>query len=148
MSTQHLFAKAHDNVAGLVALHTLTPPLFGRYMLDMQTEWHSEGEIVLDANLAAVPIGPPWVVFVLQAITNAEWLLLRSTLWDGQAKSGPVTIQTLNKDLNTYLPYNGTAYDPEKEPGLGGWKNVRLTVSELELISGFSAGFDELAFGV
>jgi hypothetical protein len=148
MANQHLFARGRDNQAGLAALHTLAPPLFRRYRMDLLTEWAGQVEIVPDANLNGVRIGPPSVVVILPVVVPDELELLRTTFFDGQALQTDVTVQTLDKDVNVFLPFNGVLRWPqEKTWDRGAWRDVRLPVTDLVLISGFSNGFDVLAFG-
>jgi hypothetical protein len=148
MANQHLFAKGKDNLGGLAALHTLNPPLFRRYRMDLLTEWAGQVDLVPDANLNAVRIGPPSVVVILPVVVPDELELLRVTFFDGQALQTDVTVQTLDKDLDAFLPFNGTLRWPqEKTWDRGAWRDVRLPVTDLALISGFSNGFDVLAFG-
>jgi hypothetical protein len=149
MANQHLFAKGQNNLAGLAALHTLAPPLFRLYRMDLLTEWAGQVEVVADANLDGVRIGPPSFTVILPVVTPEELDLLRTTFFDGQALQADVTTQTLDKDLGVFLPFNGIMRWPlEKTWDRGAWRDVRLPVTDLQLISGFSSGFDPLAFGV
>jgi hypothetical protein len=149
MANQHLFAKGQNNLAGLAALHTLQPPLFRLYRMDLLTEWAGQVEVIADANLNGVRLGPPSVTLILPVITPDELDLLRTAFFDGQALQADVTAQTLDKDLNVFLPFNGIMRWPlEKQWDRGAWRDVRLPVTDLQLISGFSSGFDPLAFGV
>jgi hypothetical protein len=149
MANQHLFAKGKDNLAGLAALHTLAPPLFRRYRMDLLTEWSGQVDLVPDANLNAVRLGPPSFQVVLPVLLPIELDQLRISFFDGEALQADVTVQTLDKDLNRFLPFNGIMRWPqEKTWDRGAWRDVKLPVTDLVLISGFSSGFDVLGFGV
>jgi hypothetical protein len=149
MANRHLFAKGKDNLAGLAALHTLNPPLFRRYRMDLLTEWSGQVDLVPDANLNGVRIGPPSFQVVLPVLLPDELELLRLSFFNGQALQADVTVQTLDKDLNVFLPFNGIMRWPqEKTWDRGAWRDAKLPVTDLQLISGFSSGFEILAFGV
>jgi hypothetical protein len=82
-------------------------------------------------------------------LSPEELDLLRTTFFDGPALQADVTTQTLDKDLGVFLPFNGVMRWPqEKTWDRGAWRDVRLPVTDLVLISGFSDGFEILAFGV
>lgn len=154
MSSQHLFAPGHDNQGGLVGLHELLPPLFKLYRADGPlAAWQSQVERVLDGSRQLRRVGLPLVTFTFQVITPAEAALLHSTFYAGDpyGLDADVTIQTYDADLGTWLPYNGTLRWPERfssgPPRLGSWDAVDLVVDDLVRITGFSSGFDPLAFG-
>ncbi len=151
MATQHLFAKGHGNLSGLVALYDLAPPLFRLYQIDCRTIWRPYAERVRDASLRDIPLGLPSVIFVFPVVSDAELRLLRTTFFDGDNLEAAVTIQTYDYDYLAWLPYNGLMRWPDLndlEHDRGHWRDVQLEVAELRLISGFDDGFDPLAFGV
>ncbi len=148
MTTLEKLAPGHNNTAGLLALWELQPPLFENYRLDVLTEWHGCESRVRAADRSWKTLGRPYVDILLAAITVAERQLLRSTYCPGQ--TAPVTIQTLNKDLDLVRIYNGTLewMDNEQEVYTqGAWTEVRLRISDLILYSPFSRAFSPYDFG-
>lgn len=151
MAQIHLFAKGHDNVAGLTALYDIDPPLFRLYKLDIMTIWHPYSEQVVDASLRTHGLGLPSVEYVFQVLSEAELKLIRDTFFDGGELDSEVTIQTYDKELMAALAFNATLHWPnlnEMTHDRAHWRDVHLIATELQLLSGFSSGFDPLAFGV
>ena len=152
MAMQTLFAAGHDQVGALQALHTLQPPLFKRYRLDLRTEWRGADDVRPDHTGASLLVGLPSSVVVFPVLTPAELELLRATFFGGTGQEAAVTVQVLNKDLGAFLIYNGTLRWPnlrdEAEYDRGVWRTVRLRLTELVQRTGFSSGFDPLAWGV
>lgn len=152
MAIQYLFAAGHDQVGALQALHTLQPPLFKRYRMDLRTEWRSADDTRPDHTGASLLVGLPSSVVVFAVLTPAELELLRVTFFGGTGQEADVTAQVLNKDLGAFLIYNGTLRWPnlrdEAEYDRGVWRGVRLRLTELVQRTGYSSGFDPLAFGV
>ncbi|GAB4434131.1 MAG: hypothetical protein Kow00120_00260 [Anaerolineae bacterium] len=149
MATQYAFAPGHDNTAGLRGLHELQPPLFKLYRLDLKCRWHAWTERIRTADGRFVGQGLPWIEITFPVLSAAEKRLLRTTFFAAGEESAPITVRTLNDDLEAYLIYNGWMHWPETlERDRGHYRDVLLVVDHVQLRSGFSSGFDPLGFGV
>lgn len=151
MTMQHLFAAGWNNVAGLTALHQISPPLFDFYRDDVVSEWHGAEEFVLNGERERVPVGLPWVAYTFPALLLTERQLMRTTFFVGTARQANVTIQTYNEDLNAFLRYNGVMRWPDSadvQRHSDMFWDYRIVIDSLRLYSGFSSGVDPLGFGV
>lgn len=135
MAERDLFAPGHDNAAGLQALAELSPPLFDGYDW-LRTEWYDEEAVVRDGSGNLVPIGLPFVVLLLEVVTQAEFQLLRATF--GTARRNPITIYTYNKTADAWQTFNGMMEIARPEEiarwDRGHWRDMRLPIVELEAI--------------
>lgn len=150
VATQHLFAKGHNNVGGLKALHSIAPPLFDRYQIDIRTQWKPYVERVRSAAGIDIALGLPTVIFIFPVMSDAELRLLRTTFFDSLQQTAPVTVQTYDYDMLAWLTFNGQMHYPDMNElthDRGQWTDVMLEISDLQLVSAFDEGFDALAFG-
>lgn len=153
MTPECKLAAGNDNLGSLQTLYELgqSSGLFVRYRFrDPLTEWRDQEARARDGTRAFIPIGAAWCVWVFQALTMAEYNLLKTTYCYG-VLSAPVTLRTYNKTLNAYLNYNGQMNWPgedERSWVSGDWANVRIVFDNLRLYSGYSSGYDPLAYGV
>jgi hypothetical protein len=137
-------AANHHNTAGLLALHDISPPLFKRYKGDVRHIWHDYEARVRDGRRGWKWIGRPWIEILLQALTESEKGLLRSTFCPGTAENAPVTVYCYNQRVQAWIPYNGTFHwpgDGQSEWYLEGWRGTVIVIDDLQPISAHSDGF-------
>jgi hypothetical protein len=122
-------ALAHNNAAGLKALHLISAPLFAHYAPKggVLTDWNDGEETERDGSGALQTIGFPFVQFTLYSITPAEFVLLNTYI-------GNVTGHLYNKTANTWANYNGVLELPidARKWGTNEWDEVGGVIYELE----------------
>lgn len=136
MANTYLFAAGHDQSGSMVALHTLSPPKFWLYELELKSVWHGEVERRMGGDLYYARIGLPWVEYQFPVLTQEELQLLRTTFFSSGALSVPVTIQTLNFDKEEVQIFNGVMHWPTTEGrDRANYRNVVLVVDQLDYLS-------------
>lgn len=135
MANVYLFALNHNNQAGLAALHTLSPPKFWLYELELRSVWHGEVERRLRGDLYYARVGLPWVEYLFPILTAGELGVLRTAFFSSSALSVPVTIQTLNFDNETVQIFNGVMHWPTTEGrDRGNYRDAVLVVDQLQYL--------------
>ena len=149
MATVFKLAAGENNPGGLQRLDEIASPLFDLYRLDVRTEWHEWEARQRAGDLSVTITGRPYVVVLLDAISATERQLFRTTYCAGQY--APVTVQVYNKFYGGTLIYNGQFEwpdFPDEQSYFGGWRDIRLVISNLRRYTAFSSAFDPLAYGV
>lgn len=125
-------ADGHDNIAGLLPLDELSPPLFDVYDEPVFTEWlESEGQRS-DSTGYPKHIGRPVVTVVFNAIPQPDILYLKANF------GRYVTIFTLNKTTAEWRYFNAELIFPRltvDNYSPGWYLDVRLTFTQLEDIT-------------
>lgn len=128
-------ADGFNNVGGLQFLNELDPPYLEDYgnVEAVYTEWHDYQERVLAANRYPVTIGLPYTTWYIPIVYRDEMPILYNF-------TDQVTIQTLDKQTNTYKIYNAKMLTPivgemnyDRDAGLW-WNDVTIEFYDLEEI--------------
>lgn len=126
--SQYLIADGYDNVAGLLSLHQLEPPLFYDYNVGIKTYFKEYVSQIMTGDRKFIRVGLPSTVWELFKISLDEYAYLRENF--GQE----VTIRTLDKSTNTFRDYNAVMELPdisETQFDIGDWYQFRLKFWDL-----------------
>lgn len=133
-------APNHNNIAGLLTLPELNPPLFDLYTAGIvASEWHPYESRERDGDRNWRIIGRPWTKLLLPIVTPEEYqefVLLADT---GQ-QQGLVTIQEWNKTANLWQIFNATLELPDDRErrwryGHKEFQDVEIFLYDLEVIA-------------
>jgi len=129
------FAPGWNNIAGLKTLQELDPlqPQAFEGLGWLRTIWHDEEDVQRDGVGNLIPIGLPWVQYLVEILPQSEVQILRVELCP--TRRAPVTIYTYNKTVDAWKYYNGQMELYQLEDNANWdrlhWKQIRWSVREL-----------------
>ncbi len=132
-----LWANNHDNVVGLKMFQEFSAPLFNDIAYKatdgLLTIWHPWESTMLDGFKRLIPVGRPWVEWVIYRMSRAEMTYILTTF------GSYATIHTLDKSSNTYKNFNAIFHRPDlidqANWDVNYWDNVHLVFKDLEEIT-------------